>query len=55
MEIKVGCRLRYETSAPTPFVFQIEAAKGDSQIVKSETLALPFPLYVPGRVVTQRQ
>jgi transglutaminase-like putative cysteine protease len=41
MEIKVGCRLRYETSAPTPFVFQIEAAKGDSQTVESETLTLP--------------
>jgi transglutaminase-like putative cysteine protease len=41
MEIKVGCKLRYEASVRTPFVFQIEAAKGDSQIVKSETLALP--------------
>lgn len=38
MEIKVGCRLRYEMVQPTQFVFQIEAAKADSQTVKTESL-----------------
>ena len=41
MEIKVGCKLRYEIAERTGFVFQIEAAKADSQIVKSESLTLP--------------
>lgn len=41
MDIKVGCKLRYEITEPTGFVFQIEAAKADSQIVKSESLTLP--------------
>lgn len=41
MEISVGCRLRYEMSQPTQFVFLIEATKVDNQIVKSEQLLLP--------------
>lgn len=41
MEMKVGCRLRYEMAQPTQFVFLIEAAKADSQIVKSESLYIP--------------
>ncbi|MET1045923.1 MAG: transglutaminase family protein [Hyphomicrobium sp.] len=42
MEMKVGCRLRYEITEPTQFVFLIEAAKADSQIVKSESLRIPI-------------
>lgn len=41
MEIKVGCRLRYEMAQPTQFVFQIEAAKADRQVVTSERLCVP--------------
>ena len=41
MEITVGCKLRCEMTEPTAFVFQIEAAKADSQIVSSEGLTLP--------------
>jgi transglutaminase-like putative cysteine protease len=40
MEISVGCRLRYSAAEQTHFIFQILAAKADSQIVKSENLAL---------------
>jgi transglutaminase-like putative cysteine protease len=40
MEFSVGCRLRYEMARPTQFIFLIEACKADSQVVKSETLAL---------------
>ena len=45
MEISVGCKLRYTLSKPTAFVFQIEAAKADSQIVRSESLRLPGARY----------
>jgi len=41
MELKVGCRLRYLMPQATAFVFQIEAAKADSQVVKSESLTIP--------------
>ena len=44
MEIRVGCKLRYEMAESTAFVFQIEAAKADSQIVKSEVLTIPSRL-----------
>lgn len=42
MLMTVGCKLRYRTTVPTPFLFQIEAAKGDSQVVKSERLLMPL-------------
>jgi transglutaminase-like putative cysteine protease len=41
MEISVGCRLRYDMAQPTYFIFQIEAARADGQMVKTETLRLP--------------
>ncbi len=41
MQISVGCRLRYTTVIPTNFVFQIEAATADSQVVRRECLTLP--------------
>lgn len=41
MEIQVSCKLRYVVPTPTAFVFQIEAAKADAQIVKEESLVLP--------------
>ena len=41
MDITVGCKLGYIIKEPTYFIFQIEAAKADSQIVQSETLSLP--------------
>lgn len=41
MEIKVSCKLRYITNAPVPFVFQIEVAKADAQVVRDEILTLP--------------
>lgn len=41
MEIKVSCKLTYVTKVPTPFVFQIEVAKADAQVVKDEILTLP--------------
>lgn len=41
MEIQVSCRLRYVVRAATAFVFQIEAAKADAQIITKEALTLP--------------
>lgn len=41
MEIQVSCRLRYVVHAPTAFVFQIEAAKADAQVIRNERLTLP--------------
>ena len=41
MEIKVSCKLKYVTKAATPFVFQIEVAKADAQVVKDEILTVP--------------
>jgi transglutaminase-like putative cysteine protease len=41
VEMSVGARLRYSMEKPTWFVFQIEAAKADSQVISSETLHLP--------------
>src|SRR5688572_13654064 len=58
MEIQVGCTLRYEMTEPTGFVLQIEAAKADSQIVKSESLTLPTgstsDLYVDPVTLTRK-
>jgi len=58
MEIKVGCKLRYEMAEPTAFVFQIEAAKADSQTVKNESLTLPpvsaSDLYVDPITLTRK-
>jgi len=41
MEIKVSCRLCYDVPVATAFIFQIEAAKADAQIINSEILTLP--------------
>ena len=41
MEIKVSCRLCYDVPVATAFIFQIEAAKADAQIINSEMLTLP--------------
>ena len=38
MDYKVGCSLSYRVKTPTPFVFNIEAASFDGQVVTSETL-----------------
>jgi transglutaminase-like putative cysteine protease len=58
MEIKVACKLRYEMSEPTAFVFQIEAAKADSQIVKIESLTFStgsgWDLYVDPVTLTRK-
>lgn len=61
MDMNVGCRLRYEIAQPTGFVFQIEAAKADNQIVKSETLTLPvsaastqYKIYVDPVTLTRK-
>ena len=43
MDITVGCRLAYTIKEPTYFIFQIEAAKADGQIVKmSLSYCLPM-------------
>jgi transglutaminase-like putative cysteine protease len=58
MEINVGCRLRYETTEATAFIFQIEAAKADSQTVMQEMLTLPpgsvSDLYVDPVTLTRK-
>ena len=58
MEINVGCKLRYETAEPTAFIFQIEAAKADSQTVMQEMLTLPpgsaSDLYVDPVTLTRK-
>lgn len=41
MDIDVGCQLDYETTAPTPFVLQIESVRADGQTIVNERLALP--------------
>lgn len=41
MEIQVSCKLCYAVPAPTAFVFLIEAAAADAQIVRQEQLTLP--------------
>jgi transglutaminase-like putative cysteine protease len=41
VEMKIGCKLRYEMTEATAFVFQIEAAKADSQTVREERLIFP--------------
>lgn len=41
MKISVGCELSYHVETPCGFVFQIEAAKADGQIVHEESLVLP--------------
>jgi transglutaminase-like putative cysteine protease len=48
MQMSVGCRLRYTSADPVQFVFQIEAAKADSQIVRTERLHLPANAGSPG-------
>ncbi len=58
MEIRVGCKLRYEAPVPTAFIFQIEAAKADSQTVVQESLLLPAgatsDLYVDPVTMTRK-
>jgi transglutaminase-like putative cysteine protease len=61
MNINVGCRLRYEIAQSTGFVFQIEAAKADSQIVRSEALTMPvsaasavYKIYVDPVTMTRK-
>ena len=41
MEIKVSCRLCYDIPVATAFIFQIQAAKADAQIINNEVLTLP--------------
>ncbi len=41
MEIHVSCKLKYAVPEPTPFVFLIEAAKADAQVITNEVLLLP--------------
>lgn len=41
MQIQVSCRLNYVVPEPTPFVFLIEAAKADAQVITNEVLLLP--------------
>ena len=41
MKINVSCRLCYTIPVATAFIFQIEAAKADAQIILSEALTLP--------------
>ena len=41
MDLTVGCKLRYTLATPTGFVFQIEAAKADGQIVGNEAMVIP--------------
>jgi Transglutaminase-like superfamily len=41
MEIKVSCRVCYDVPVATAFIFQIEAAKADAQIINNEVLTLP--------------
>ena len=38
MDFTIGCTLTYTVKQPTPFVFNLEAAKFPRQVVKSETL-----------------
>lgn len=42
MEMRVGCELTYRLEEACGFILQIEAAKADGQIVKSEELILPI-------------
>ncbi|MGE0053617.1 MAG: transglutaminase family protein [Hyphomicrobium sp.] len=41
MEIRASAKLRYVTTAPTPFFFQFEVAKTSAQVVRQEELILP--------------
>ncbi len=41
MQVSVGCTLRYTLPKETGFVFQIEAAKAEGQVVRHEILSLP--------------
>lgn len=58
VEINVSCKLRYVTAAPTAFVFQIELAKADAQIVKEEILTFPtdatFDVYCDPVTLTRK-
>ncbi len=42
MIVNVGCKLEYETTQPTAFLFQIEAAYADGQTILTENTMLPF-------------
>ncbi len=41
MIVNVGCHLEYETTAPTAFIFQIEAVRADGQTIIHETSTFP--------------
>jgi transglutaminase-like putative cysteine protease len=41
MDMNVGCRLQYSIEIPTYFIFQVQVAKADGQVVQSESLSLP--------------
>ena len=41
MNVNVGCRLTYQATARTPFIFQFEAVRADGQTITSERLTLP--------------
>jgi transglutaminase-like putative cysteine protease len=46
MDFSFGCRLAYRLDAPTPFVFNLEAACEGGQTIREERLALPSDLPV---------
>jgi len=61
MDIEVSCKLLYTIPTETGFIFQIEAAKADNQIVKTESLVLPathsgatYDIYVDPVTLTRK-
>ncbi|WP_158746134.1 transglutaminase family protein [Acidisphaera sp. L21] len=49
MDFTIGCTLRYQVEAPTPFVFNLEAARLPRQRIVSETLTTSPDLGQPDR------
>ena len=49
MEFTIGCTLRYQVEAPTPFVFNLEAARLPRQRIVAETLTTSPDLGQPDR------
>ena len=49
MDFTIGCTLAYTVQQPTPFVFNLEAARFPRQVITSETLTLTPDLGEPDR------
>jgi transglutaminase-like putative cysteine protease len=49
MDFTIGCTLEYDVSAPTPFVFNLEAARFSRQQIRRETLTATPDIAAPER------